>query len=199
MFHTIPDKIRERMEYLERMDQKDRSDGTHQLKRLRQIPPEVGKFLALMASSAPPGKYLEVGTSAGYSTLWLALACRETGRRITTFEVLDEKIRFASETFDKADVLDVVELIAGDARQHLSAYKDVAFCFLDAEKDHYLDCYEAVVPNLVRGGLLVADNVISHRSVLEPLIQRANEDTRVDAVIVPIGWGELVCRRTEIE
>lgn len=71
---------------------------------------------------------------------------------------------------------------------------DVAFCFLDAEKEVYSDCYEAVVPNLVSGGLLVADNAINHRETLQLMLDRALSDPRLDAVIVPIGKGELVCR-----
>ena len=56
------------------------------------------------------------------------------------------------------------------------------------------DCYEAVVPNLVSGGLLVADNAINHRETLQLMLDRALSDPQLDAVIVPIGKGELVCR-----
>ena len=69
MFHNIPEKIRKCMEYLEEIDSKDRNDGTSRLRRLRQIPPETGKFLSILAASAPKGKFIEIGTSAGYSTL----------------------------------------------------------------------------------------------------------------------------------
>ena len=195
MFHHIPQPILDRMAYLERLDAQDRADNTPRLQRLRQIPPETGKFLALLASNVPEGDWIEIGTSAGYSTLWLALACRATGGKITTFEVLEEKAKLASETFRLAGVGDVVELIEGDARHYLSRYSNVAFCFLDAEKEVYLDCYEAVVPNLVRGGLLIADNAINHEPALRPMLDRALQDERVDALIVPIGKGELVCRR----
>ncbi len=74
-------------------------------------------------------------------------------------------------------------------------YKNVSFCFLDAEKELYQDCYEAVIPNTVSGGLLVADNAISHRDELQAMLDRALNDHRVDALIVPIGKGELVCRK----
>src|SRR6185437_14545796 len=58
-------------------------------------------------------------------------------------------------------------------------FKNVAFCFLDADKDTYMDCYEAIVPNLVSGGILVADNIISHESELRPFVQQALADQRV--------------------
>jgi predicted O-methyltransferase YrrM len=195
MFHDIPKTIEERMRYLESLDRKDRLNEKPLLQRLRQIPPETGKFITLLAASAPEGKYLEIGASAGYSTLWLALACREVGRGLVTFEVLEEKARLAKETFQTAQVEDVVELITGDARDYLQNYPGVSFCFLDAEKEVYLDCYEQVVPNMVSGGLLVADNVISHKDQLKTMIDGALNDRRVDALVVPIGRGELVCRK----
>jgi caffeoyl-CoA O-methyltransferase len=195
MFHNIPQPILGRMRYLEEIDTQDRQDGTPRPQRLRQIPPETGRFLALLAAGTPQGAWIEIGTSAGYSTLWLALACREVGRTITTFEVLEEKVALARETFRRAGVEDVVTLVAGDAREHLAACQDIAFCFLDAEKEVYADCYELVVPRLVAGGLLVADNAINHRETLQPLLDRALSDARVDALIVPVGKGELICRK----
>jgi len=195
MFHDISKAIDERMRYLISLDKRDRLDGTPNAKRLRQIPAETGKFIALLAATSPQGSWLEIGTSAGYSTMWLALACKEIGRKLVTFEVLEEKARLADETFKTAGVEDVVKLVVGDARKHLGDYREVAFCFLDAEKEVYHDCYEKVVPNLVKGGLLAADNAISHKEVLTPMLQRALGDDRVDALVVPIGSGVLVCRR----
>ncbi len=195
MFHEIPERILEQMRRLEQVDAQDRSDGTPRMQRLRQIPPETGKFIALLAACAPAGQYLEIGTSAGYSTLWLALACRASGRRITTFEILDEKARLAQEVFDLAGVDDVVAFVHANALDHLPRCGEVAFCFLDTEKELYAKCYEAVVPNMVQGGILVADNAINHEKTLRPMLDRALSDERVDALIVPIGKGELVCRK----
>jgi predicted O-methyltransferase YrrM len=130
------------MRLLEELDAKDRTDGTPRMQRLRQIPPETGKFLALLTAGAPAGPILEIGTSAGYSTLWLAVAARALGRRVVTFEVLPEKVKLAQETFRAAGVEETVELIAGDAREHLARYDSIAFAFLDAEKEVYGDCYE---------------------------------------------------------
>jgi len=195
VFNDMPEAIRARMAYLEEIDRRDRIDGTARLQRLRQVPPETGRFLALLAATAPAGRYLEIGTSAGYSTLWIALACRLVGRRIMTFEIMAEKAALARETFALAGVGDVVELVYGDARDHVDGADDIAFCFLDAEKEIYAECYEAVVPRLVCGGLLVADNAINLAPTLQPMLDRALVDERVDALIVPMGKGELVCRK----
>ncbi len=195
MFHDMPETIAARVAFLEEMDARDRVDGTARLQRLRQVPPDAGRFVALLAAAAPPGRCIEIGTSADYSTLWLALACRLAGRRSTTFEVLDEKAKLARETFALTGVDDVVEFVHGDAREHLPKLSDIAFCFLDAEKEVYGECYEAVVPRMKPGGLLVADNAINHEAILRPTLDRALSDERVDAMIVPNAKGELICRK----
>lgn len=156
---------------------------------------ETGKFIAVLAASAPESACLEIGTSAGYSALWLALACLKTARKLTTFELSEEKGGLARETFRRTGLENLVHSVEGDAREQLKNYEQIAFCFLDADKEIYLDRYEVVVPRMVKGGLLIADNVISHKEALKSFIERALSDGRVDALIVPVGLGVLVCRK----
>ena len=195
MFHDIPEAMLARMARLEEMDARDRHDGTGRLQRLRQVPRDVGRFVAILATGTPPGGWIEIGTSAGYSTLWLALAARETGRRVTTFEVLDAKAALARETFALAGVEDVVESVHADVREHLGGMDGLAFCFLDSEKADYGELYEAIVPLLVPGGLLVADNAVGFEDVMQPMLDRALTDPRVDGVLVPFLTGQLICRK----
>jgi predicted O-methyltransferase YrrM len=195
MFHDIPESVSMAMRALEERDAIDRVDGTARLDRLRQIPPETGHFIALLAASSPPGSWIEIGTSAGYSSLWLALACRERAQVLTTFEVLETKVAMASATFASAQVNDVITCVHGDFLDFVDRLDAISFCFLDAEKEVYGRCYEEVVPRLVKGGLLVADNAINHQLTLQPMIDAALLDPRVDALVVPIGKGELVCRK----
>jgi len=195
MFHNIPNDVTKRMKFLEDIDSRDRNDGTPRLDRLRQIPRETGKFLSILAASVPKGKFIEIGTSAGYSTLWIALACKLLGNKVTTFEILKEKAKIAEETFKKTNMEDFIELILGDARDYINNYKNIAFCFLDAEKEVYGECYDLVIPNMVKGGILIADNAINHYETLKPMLEKALADDRVDALLVPIGKGELLCRK----
>lgn len=183
---------------LEQRDRVDRTDGTERLDRLRQIPRETGHFIALLAAMSPRGTWIEIGTSAGYSSLWLALAARERGTNLTTFELLSSKYEMATETFAAARVNDVVTAVHGDFLDHVYGLDDISFCFLDAEKEVYDRCYHEVVSRLVPGGLLVADNAISHQVDLRPMLNTARSDPRVDAMIVPLGKGELVCRRRTV-
>jgi caffeoyl-CoA O-methyltransferase len=149
----------------------------------------------MLAAGAPAGRYIEIGTSAGYSTLWLAMTCEELGRKITTFEILPDKAKIARETFRVAQLDDTITLIEGDARNHLPELTSIAFCFLDCDKELYGECYEMVVPKLMKGGFLVADNAINLSAALKPMIDIALQDERVDSLVVPIGKGELVCRK----
>lgn len=183
------------MAYLEAHNARDRQDSTPKALRLRQVPPDTGRFLAILAAGAPPGQLIEIGTSAGYSGLWLSLACRQRDQRLTTFEVDAEKVKLAGETFRLAGVEDVVQLVQGDARLRLAEYEQVAFCFMDAEKDIYPQVYELVIPNLVPGGYFLADNALSHQDELEPFIEHALSDDRVDGLVVPVGKGLLLCRK----
>jgi len=195
MFNDMTTNVLEVMHELEERDEQDREDGTPHLERLRQIAPDTGRFIALWAASAPTGAMIEIGTSAGYSALWLAQACRLSGRSLMTFEILPEKARLARATFDRTRVTDVVHLVEGDFLEHADEFEDVGFCFLDAEKDVYEACYDVVVPKMVPGAILIADNATSHREDLQPLIDRVLADDRVDAMVATVGKGELVCRR----
>ena len=195
MLNNIPEPIKKRMQYLEKIDIEDRVDGTPRMERLRQIPAETGKFLSILAASAPIGEFIEIGTSGGYSTMWIALACIERGIKVKTYEILEEKIKLAIETVQESKIGRYVELVEGDARDFLKEEKNISFCFLDAEKEVYDECYDLLIPNMVKGGLLVADNAINQYNILKPMIEKALLDERVDALIVPIGKGELLCRK----
>ena len=156
MFQSITNEMKSRMNELETEDAKDRIDGTPRLARLRQIPPETGKFIALMASMAPSGQFIEIGTSAGYSTMWLSLAAKMKNRKVQTFEVMPEKILLAKDTFKKANIENLIDLHTEDLRLQPEILRDIAFCFLDCEKELYQEFYDLIIPNLVKGGLLIA-------------------------------------------
>jgi caffeoyl-CoA O-methyltransferase len=196
MFTEISSAMKERMQLLEQIDARDRSDGTESSKRLKQITRETGKFLSLLAANCPEGgEFIEIGTSAGYSSMWISLALQQRGIKLKTFELLPEKISLAKETFRIAGVVDRIELIEGDFLEKGASLGTIAFCFLDCEKHYYEKCFDMVSSKLVSGGLLVADNAIDHFDACEPMMEKALSDDRFDCLVVPIGKGEFVCRR----
>lgn len=183
---------------LEEEDRRDRGDGTPRRLRLRSVTPEVGKFLGLLVKAGGARNILEVGTSGGYSTIWLATAARQTGGRVTTLELEPAKIERARQNFAAAGVDDVVTMMEGDAHQTLRTVKGpFDFAFLDAEKESYLDFLEPLVGLLRPGGLLVADNLLSHADDLAPFRQAADAHPDLECVLVPIPRGELLCRKRD--
>ena len=192
----VPARIRSAMRALEQRDAADRVDGTPRNERLRAVLPEVGQFLCTLAVAADAREIVEVGTSGGYSTLWLAVAARRTGGRVTTFEVDPAKVGLATQSFAEAGVADLVELRAENALDGLSAFTGaVDLVFLDAEKEDYGSFLGALVASLRPGGLLVADNLLSHADALEGFRAAALGHPGLSGLVVPIGRGELVAVR----
>jgi len=195
MFRDIPQAIEVTQGHLKALEAWRKAQGMERQRLLRQIPPETGRLLAILLASAPAGDALEVGTGAGYSGLWLCLACRATGRKLRTFELDPAKAELARQSFSAADVLDVVEFCESDALAGLEATHTLSFCFIDAERGMARRAYELALDRLPRGGLVCVDNAISHASEFQDFLDDALLDARVDAVIVPIGSGLLVCRK----
>jgi len=194
--YMIEPAARDVLARLETRDSYERESGVARSERLRQITPDVGRFLHVMVLAAKPRVILEVGTSGGYSTIWLASAARMIGGDVTTLEIDPVKAALAEENLRGAELAGAVNVRLGDAFTYLRDLDTrVDFAFLDAEKEDYLDFYELIVPRMNPGAVLVADNLISHELDLAEFRERALSDQRLSAVIVPIGRGELVAVR----
>lgn len=192
----ISEPVRSVMTRLEARDAADRVDGTPFAQRLRAITPDVGQFLVTLIAATGARTIVEVGTSSGYSTLYLATGARQTGGRVLTFEVDPAKVELATETFAAAGVADIVELRHEDGVAGLGSFSGQAdLVFLDAEKAAYLGALEPAIIALRSGGLLVADNLISHEAELASFREEALADPRLVGLVVPIGKGELVAAR----
>ncbi len=188
MFHDISAEMQQVMRALEEQTARDQ-------RSLRSVFPDVGRCLSLLAMSAPPGPFLELGSSAGYSGLWLSLAARAKGVTLTTVDLDEKKVALARENISRAGAGDSVYVFHGNALDCTTHFKEIAFCFSDIEPPELnAAVYEKVVPRLVPGGWLVIDNVTSPR-IQKDLLQRAQGDTRVDCVLLPFPKGDLVCRK----
>jgi caffeoyl-CoA O-methyltransferase len=189
----VPPRIRAVMHALEERDERDRSDGTPRPERLRAIRPEVGDLLCSLALASRARTIVEIGTSGGYSTLWLAVAAGRTGGRVTTFEIDPAKVALATTTFAEAGVAGLVDLRAEDGLAGLGRLDGGAdLVFLDAEKEDYEAFVEGVVRALRPGGVLVADNLLSHAEALEGFRHAALGHPSLQGLVVPVGRGELL-------
>ncbi len=181
------------LESLYRFGQDNDAQNTERPRRMLNITPETGRLLFILVRLARATRILEVGTSNAFSTIWLARAARETAGRVTTLEFNPDKIAMARKNLDAAGVADLVDIREGRAADTLAALPgpfDLAF--LDADRPSYATYLELVVPKLTVPGLLVADNVTSHRAELEDYLARVKSDPRLFSVTVPIGNGEEV-------
>lgn len=192
----ISDRVRSVMAALRERDAADRVDGSAQALRLRAIAPEVGVLLATLVLAIRARTIVEVGTSGGYSTLWLASAAASTDGRVTTFEIDPAKIALARSTFADAGVEHLVDLRPSDGVAGLATFSGAAdLVFLDSEKRDYLRMLDTAIGALRAGGLLVADNLTSHTDELAEFRSTALNDARLVGLVIPIGGGELVAVR----
>jgi caffeoyl-CoA O-methyltransferase len=142
------------------------------------VPDSDGRMLRLLAEAAGAKHVAEIGTSTGYSGLWLCLALQNTGGKLTTFEIDAGRAAMAREHFKKADVDHLVTLIEGDAHQNLARLQgpiDVAF--IDAEKTGYVNYLNRLLPLVRPGGLILAHNVEMASDYVEAVTTNPALDT----------------------
>jgi predicted O-methyltransferase YrrM len=166
---------------------------TERPKRMLNITPDTGRLLWILIRTSRATRILEVGTSNAYSTIWLADAARATGGRVVTLEADPGKIALARENLGRAGCADRVDLVAGRAAETLSTLTGpFDFVFLDADRASYLTYLEMVLPKVVPGGLIVADNVTSHPEELAAYLARVRSHPELVSVTVPVGKGEEI-------
>jgi len=164
------------------------------LHRYRNIEPESGQFLSMLIRAQQSKSILEIGTSTGYSTLWLAEAARQTQAMITTLEVDAERVTQAKQYATEIDFADLINFKVIDAQVYLEGEQEIFdFILLDAERDAYVSYWPHLSRLLkAKGGLLVVDNVISHAAEVEEFIALIQQDPRFIMSTVPIGAGLLM-------
>ena len=126
------------------------------------VPQEDGRLLRLLAESIGAKRVVELGTSTGYSGLWLLLALSRTGGRLTTFEADRGRQQLARGNFERAGLLPLATLVLGDAHVEAAKLRDpIDLLFIDADKEGYLDYLRRLGPLVRSGGLIVAHNMAS--------------------------------------
>jgi predicted O-methyltransferase YrrM len=181
------------LDELARFGDENDARETERPRRMLNITPDTGRLLWTLVRSAHATRLLEVGTSNAYSTIWLADAARATGGRVTTLERNPDKARLARENLGRAGLLDLVTIVEGPAAETLSALPGpFDFVFLDADRPSYRLYLDLALPRLVAGGLLVADNVVSHAEELRDYQARVKSHPDLFSVTVPIGKGEEI-------
>jgi len=119
-----------------------------------------GRVLRQLVEAKGAKRVVEIGTSSGYSTIWLALGVRAVGGKVFTHEIDPEKIKIARENFKKAGVDDLITIIKGDAHETVKQHKEpIDVVFLDAEKKGYVDYLAKLLPLVRPGGLILGHDM----------------------------------------
>jgi len=181
-------------EELERFGESNDAVHADRPRRMLNITRDTGEFLALLVRATLARRVLEIGTSNGYSTLWLAEAARAIGGSVTTVESSGFKVKLAAETFSRSGLSLFITLIHDDAAHILEQSEPSAFdfVFLDSERSEYPGWWPTLRRVLRSGGLLVVDNATSHPEQMAPFVALVKADRQFATSLVPIGNGEFL-------
>ena len=174
----------------------DRDERRDQL--LLRVGPETGRLVNILAAEAGAKNILELGTSYGYSTVWLAEAASRTGGKVLSLDLAASKQAYARDMLTRAGLLAHVELMTGDAVEILGRLPGpFDFVLIDLWKDLYVSCLELVAPRLSPGAILVADNMLrpeAARPDAEAYRARVRAYPDMESVLLNVGSGIEVSR-----
>ncbi len=168
----------------------EREAGVAASHRSRQSAPTTGRFLFALAASQAGIEILEVGGSRGYSSIWLAAGARVLGGRLVSLELDPAKCAAWRANVAEAGLEEWAELVEGDGHASLAGMRDVFdLVFLDAEKEDYESLFSLARPMLEPGGLVLADNVLSHADPLAAYSAARQADATLVSVTIPLDRG----------
>ena len=164
------------------------------------VGPETGKMLYWLLRVLEPEVALEIGTSVGYSALWMASALEENGKgRLFTVESHEERFKRAQENIAEAQMGYRVVQLKGHApeifHENTALPEVIDFVFFDATKQEHQSYFDTIFPRIPSGGMMVVDNVNSHRfGPMEKFIKKMHAQSELKVVEIPVGDGLLIAR-----
>jgi predicted O-methyltransferase YrrM len=175
---------------LEAEDAEERAAGVPPEQRARQVAPGTGRFLFALVAPQTDCGVLELGGSRGYSTIWLAAGVRYFSGRVVSIERDPAKCEAWRRNIADARLEGWADLEEADAFEALERIGDIFdVVFIDAEKEDYERLFELARPRVEPGGLIVADNVLSHEDVLGAYSRARQADPTLESVTVPLDRG----------
>jgi len=170
---------------------------TERPRRMLNITRATGEFLDLLVRATNARRVLEIGTSNGYSTLWLAHAARAVGGKVTTVDLSRFKFDMAAGNFARSGLSPFIVQVQDDAGKLLARQADDSFdlIFLDSERPEYPGWWPEIRRVLRPGGLLVVDNATSHVAEMAPFVALVKADSPFTSCLVPVGNGEFMATK----
>jgi predicted O-methyltransferase YrrM len=186
----LDERVRAVLARLEAEDAVERARGLPAAERARQVARTTGQFLYAFVTPQTDCEVLEVGGSRGYSTIWLAAGVRLFGGRVLSLEHDPVKAEAWRRNVDEAGLGEWAELVEGDAFRTLEAIEDVFdVVFLDAEKEDYEALFSLARGRVEPGGVVIADNVLSHADALGAYSAARQADPTLQSVTLPLDRG----------
>jgi caffeoyl-CoA O-methyltransferase len=187
---VLDEKVLAVLERLRQEDAEEREQGVTRELRARAVAPTTGRFLFSLVAPQNACEVLEIGGSRGYSSIWLAAGVRILGGRVLSLEHDPAKCAAWRRNVADAGLEEWAELVEGDAFETLPEIEDgLDVVFIDAEKEDYERLFALARPKLEPGGLVVADNVLSHEEALGAYSRARQTDPTLVSVTVPLDRG----------
>ncbi len=164
---------------------------------------ESANFLNLTVKLKNSKSALEIGTSNGYSSIWIAKALLQTGGHLTTVEYWQKRVDLALENFKKAGVEKIITTVTADAVEALNNMANEAdkprfdFVFIDANKAEYIEYFKPVDSLLVKGGVIIADNILSHYKKTKNYVEEIMGNKNYQSQLLNFDAGMLISFKTD--
>ena len=186
------------LDELEQFGKAHDGSTTERPRRMLNITRDTGEFLAVLVRATLARRVLEIGTSNGYSTLWLASAARAIGGSVVTIELSAYKVALATANFARSGLSPYISLVHDDADRVLerSGEGSLDLIFLDSERSEYPGWWPHLKRVLRFGGLLVVDNATSHAGEMAPFAALVTADSDFTTSLVSVGNGEFLAVKT---
>ena len=183
-------RVRSVLERLELETDREKRQNLPREVRSRQVERTTGRFLFALVAPQTDCEVLEIGGSRGYSSIWLAAGARYLGGHVLSTENDPKKIAAWRENVADAGLEDWADLVEGDALETVAKIDDVFdVVLIDAEKDDYEALFQVARTKVEPGGLVVADNVLSHEETLGAYSRARQDDPTLESVTVPLDRG----------
>jgi predicted O-methyltransferase YrrM len=151
----------------------------NQSRGMMNVPEDDGRLLRTLTAAACAKHVVEIGTSNGYSGIWICLALKGTGGKLTTYEIDARRASLARENFKRAGVERLVTLVEGDAHKEIMKLEGpIDMVFLDADKGGYMDYLRKLLPKVRVGGMILAHNTRSHKGGMKEIPRGRHDESR---------------------
>jgi len=194
--HPMDQRLRDLLQELAARGLENDARATERPRMMLNLEPASAQLLSILVRASGATRALEIGTSNGYSTIWLAWSLAPAGGRLISIDRNPDKHALARENLRRAELLDRVELRTGDATEiaaELSGPFDLVF--LDADRRSFPDQIKILWPKLAPKVLLIADNVLSHPEEIAEYLKWISSREDFQHTTVPVGKGLSIAFR----